>query len=38
MELARGASHIASMLYEQSIHATVRETRFSSRHVTGAMT
>ncbi|MFL9906846.1 hypothetical protein [Paraburkholderia sp. RL17-337-BIB-A] len=26
MELARGASHIASMLYEQSIHAAVRET------------
>lgn len=26
MELARGASHIASMLYEHSIHAAVRET------------
>jgi len=26
MELARGASHIASMLYEQSIRAAVRET------------
>lgn len=26
MELARGASHIASMLYEQTIHAAVRET------------
>jgi hypothetical protein len=26
MELARGSSHIASMLYEQSIHAAVRET------------
>jgi hypothetical protein len=28
MELARGASHIASMLYEQSIHAALRETLF----------
>lgn len=26
MELARGASHIASMLYEQTIHAAVTET------------
>jgi hypothetical protein len=26
MEMARGASHIASMLYEQSIHAAVSET------------
>jgi hypothetical protein len=26
MELARGSSHIASMLYEQSIHAAVSET------------
>ncbi|MFL9909975.1 hypothetical protein [Paraburkholderia sp. RL17-337-BIB-A] len=26
MELARGASHIASVLYEHSIHAAVRET------------
>lgn len=34
MELARGASHIASMLYEHSIHAAVRETlvQFEASH------
>ncbi|WP_168788036.1 hypothetical protein [Paraburkholderia aromaticivorans] len=34
MELARGVSHIASMLYEQSIHAAVRETllQFEASH------
>jgi hypothetical protein len=34
MELARGSSHIASMLYEQSIHAAVSETllQFETGH------
>jgi len=34
MELARAASHIASMLYEQSISAAVRETllQFEASH------
>ena len=34
MELARGSSHIASMLHEQSIHTAVRETllQFEASH------
>ena len=28
IELARGASHIVSMMYEETIHAAVRETVF----------
>ena len=34
MELARGSSHIASMLYERSIHAAVSETllQFEAGH------
>jgi hypothetical protein len=38
-EMARGASHIASMLYEQSIHAAVRETllQFEACHGREAM-
>ncbi|TDN68854.1 hypothetical protein [Paraburkholderia sp. BL10I2N1] len=34
MELARGASHIASMMYEESMLAAVRETilEFEARH------
>jgi len=36
MELARGASHIASMLYEHSIRAAARETllQFEASHGT----